>query len=141
RRTVDGLQWSGGGVSGAGAADVVAGGVLAINGVHDMTQDTRTLSNAGSGAWGGSGRLIAANGALIDNLSGATFTIHAGPSLVSVGNVGSFRNAGALILDAANSTVPMGIRLQTSGQVHVMAGRLRPDTRGRRSGSFAVGSR
>jgi RHS repeat-associated protein len=95
------LNWTGGIMSGVGKTTVAASAMANFSGA--LFLDSRTLVNAGSATWSTNGpndHFDADNGATIDNLSGATFTI-TNDRTIGQTNVASapvvFNNAGTLV--------------------------------------------
>ncbi|MBI4517937.1 MAG: hypothetical protein HY699_19195, partial [Deltaproteobacteria bacterium] len=66
--TVSGtMDWAGGVMSGTGTTSVSASGTLAISGGDNKFLDVRTLTNAGSATWSGTGDLYGSSGAVFAN--------------------------------------------------------------------------
>src|SRR2546425_4200911 len=79
---------------GTGATTIAAGGTLTIEGAVGL--GNRTLTNAGTAVWTGSGDIAPAlsgyPGGVLDNVAGATFAVENDQSVVAV----TVNNAGTL---------------------------------------------
>lgn len=131
------LTWTGGFMTGLGRTRA-NGGIIAT-GNSQWTLDGRTLDNAGTATWSATGTFAAINGAVINNLAGATFNMQLdgflGPAFAVVPTA-TFNNAGSLIKPGATTTVIMVFN--NAGTVDVRAGTLSLNGGGTSSGSFIV---
>src|SRR5437867_9856041 len=99
----------------------------------------RTLTNAGTAVWTGSGDITPAfagyPGGVLDNLAGATFTVENDQSAGAV----TVHNAGTLTKRGGTGTTTLG-SLANSGTVEVQSGRLSTVSGGSSTGPFTVGA-
>lgn len=116
------LTWSGGAMSGTGVTRA-NGGLQLTNASGIFLRETRTLNNAGAGVWSGAGNFSNDTGAVLNNLTGATFAIQTAGDFFSA----TFNNAGTLTKTSGggdgitNFTGPF----TNSGTVDIMSGTLR----------------
>jgi hypothetical protein len=97
--TVSGLlDWNIGTMTGTGSTTVARSGKLTIDGIFDETLDTRTLNNQGKVIWSGGGNVICDNGAVINNLTGASWDFQSDATIGGPAStfVGKFNNAGSM---------------------------------------------
>jgi hypothetical protein len=97
--TVNGLlTWSWGTMSGTGLTTVAPGATLSINDV-DVYLDVRTINNRGKATWTGQGNvIIGQNGAVINNLPGASWDFQSDAYIGGVAGTlaGTFNNTGTM---------------------------------------------
>jgi hypothetical protein len=121
--TVTGLlTWAGGYLSGTG--QTFADGGLAITGGGQL--QGRTLNNAGTATWTGTAGLAFTDGAVFNNLPGATFDVQNDAS-IGIGFLGftpTFVNAGTFRKSAGTGTTTVSARFTNSGTVAVQTGTL-----------------
>jgi hypothetical protein len=123
---------AGSALSGTGALDA-RGGLAVDTSTGRVTLDERTLINEGAATWSGSGPITMLEGAAIENLVGASFTItgdggifsgnpQAGPG----GALPRFDNAGALVKaqGAAGAQTTISVSFNNSGSAAVERGGL-----------------
>jgi hypothetical protein len=125
--TVEGqLTWTGGITSiMAGPGRTVSRGNLSLNPTFGSTApflDGRLLVNAGTAALTGVGSMSARNGAVIDNLAGATFLVQSDVSLDGPGAV--FDNAGDFRKTAGSGSSQFNLAFRNSGSVEAETGTL-----------------
>jgi RHS repeat-associated protein len=137
------LNWTGGTMSGTGTTTVPPGGTLNLSG--QLTLDGRTLANAGIATWSAGSPndgIRAINGATINNLSGATFTMLNDGFFAEEFTTGAepvFNNFGTFI--KAGGTGVTGFQLfalNNSGTIQVQSGTLALSYDGDSTGSFRV---
>lgn len=89
------LFWTGGTMSGTGRT--LAHGGMTISGSGMKTLDGRTLDNIANAIWSGTGEIGAVNGAILNNLGGATFDVRNDATLQFNGGAeATFNNAGTV---------------------------------------------
>jgi hypothetical protein len=120
--TVDGLlTWVAGSMSGAGLTQ--ANGGLAFSGSQGVVLDGRTLDNRGTATWTGTGSISLRDGAVFDNLPGATFDVRTDASFA--GSVdGSFVNEGTFRKSAGSRTTSVDAAFTNTGTVDIATGGL-----------------
>jgi hypothetical protein len=119
------LSWSGGAMAGAGST--TAAGTLNISGAANKDLNGRTLVNAGTASWTGTGTLTIRNGAVLDNQTGAVLVIQNDTTLSGGGFMdiaGTFTNEGTLRKQASSGTTTIATPFTTSGSVDVRTGTL-----------------
>ncbi len=119
------LRWTGGQMTGSGATG--ASGTLEISGTGAKTITARTLNNAGTATWTGTGNIIGGAGNTINNLAAGVFDIQTDAGFTS-GFVGTktFNNAGTLRKSVATGTTDIvnAWAINNSGTVEVQTGTL-----------------
>ncbi len=118
------MTWTGGTQSGSGATTIAPSATLNVNGSH-VTQDPRTLNNAGTINWTATIYWRLYNGVVLNNLAGATFNAQTNGGILD--SSGVFNNQGTFICSGpgVNSvTVP----LYNAGAVNVQSGVLQFDS-------------
>jgi hypothetical protein len=135
--TVTGLlAWSGGTMSGSGQT-YANGGINLTGG----TLSGRTLNNAGTATWSGTGGLSAGNGAVWNNLPGSTFLITSDRTFtVSSFAEVLFNNAGVIRKTASSDVTEIDLAVNNTGLVDVQTGTLVLGGGGVSSGAFTVGA-
>jgi hypothetical protein len=128
------LSWTGGTMSGSGVTN--ANGTLAISGSSAKTLSQRTLNNAATGTWSGSGTLTADSGAVFNNQAGATFDLQGDQTLAAGGGSGAFNNPGTLRKTAGSGTGSIAIVFNNLNLVDIDSGALTLTGGGTTSGSF-----
>ena len=134
--TINGLAtWTGGQQLGTGSTTYAAG--LSISGAATKGLDSRTLNNATTATWTGTGAITTSNSATINNQSGATWDVQAGVTLShSGGAVSQFNNAGAFTRSAGVGTHIIGIPFNNSGSATISTATVNFSNGGTSSGSF-----
>jgi hypothetical protein len=137
--TVEGaLTWTGGTMSGPGTT--VSKGTMAVSNTSFFggpTLDDRTLTNAGTATWKGTGTIGVNNGAVINNLAGATFLAQDNGALSTSGG-GAFNNAGDFRKSASSGTTTFNIPFNNTGTVEAQTGTLILAGGGESTGSMSV---
>lgn len=143
------LDWRGGAMTGTGSTSVGAGTALVIDGSADKALGGRTLNNRGTVHWIGSGRILAGDGAVINNSgdfsapSGVIFAYSGTGKKLVFSNSGRFSpgavpaTTGALLGPAPNSVVdgqPPRLGSQDGPGISTMTGDFAQTT----NGAFAV---
>ena len=102
---LEGLQWTGGEIRGLGTLALGATGISTVSGPAPHLLNARTLSNAGTLIFG-SGIITGSNGATINNLAGATFTVLGEAAFFAdfANPAWTFNNAGTFIARATAGT-------------------------------------
>jgi len=120
----DSLVWNGGTMSGAGTTFIDSAATATLGGSIDRQLITRTLSNAGTLNWSGTGQFVL-NGGKIDN-SGAFNLLS--DATMAVGSPATFNNlAGGTLVKSGGtgvSTISIGIAVNNAGTVRVVDGDL-----------------
>jgi hypothetical protein len=117
----DELDWTGGTMSGPGST--TSSGVFNSSGSGTKTLSGRSLTNAGTATWTGTGGITVQNGAGLDNTASATFLIKSDTFLSS--GPGTFFNEGTLVKLASSATTTIAIPFVNTGTVEVDTGTLR----------------
>lgn len=128
------MTWTGGTQSGSGATTIAAGATLNVNGSH-VTQNQRTLNNAGTVNWTATIYWDMNNGAILNNLAGATFNAQTNGGILGPGGV--FNNQGTFVCSGSgvsSVTAPFN----NSNLVQVQGGTLNLNGGGNSSGVFTV---
>ena len=156
--TVSGLfRWTGGTLSGSG--ELNANGGMSLENVGQGARkllNGRTLNNAAAAVWSG-GHIIAYNGAVINNLAGATFDAQSGydrryeflglggqGALATFNNAGTFRKSGETTPDSSGEYeiaygTGMDLVFKNTGTVDVQVNALRLQNLGRDVGYVTTG--
>jgi YD repeat-containing protein len=120
--TVSGtLSWTGGTMSGTGATSVI--GTLALSGGSAKILDVRTLTNAGSATWSGTGNVYLSNAAVLSNTgtflaqNDQNFSSNGGTGM-TVSNSGTFTKVGT----TGTTTIGGGIAFNNTGLLDVQSG-------------------
>jgi fibronectin-binding autotransporter adhesin len=119
------LTWTGGTMSEAGQTELVSGATLSISGSAAKTLNARTLNNAGTATWLGTGAINLEAGATINNSglfdaqNDATLAA-TGPALFN--NTGTFRKSSGVGVTAINSNVRFD---NIAGTIDVASGTLK----------------
>jgi YD repeat-containing protein len=139
--TVSGLlSWTSGTMSGSG--QTVASGGLQLNSVStDLLLDGRTLINTATATWV-SGFMEVADGAVIQNQTGATFDIQSDSSF-SLSTIGgadaTFTNAGTVTKSGGTSSTRFdNVIFNNTGTLDVQSGIVSLDDGGISSGAFTA---
>jgi hypothetical protein len=122
--------WSGGAMSGTGVSNLLGGLSLPAN-ASLLTLDTRTLNNFSTATHAAA--LALANGAVINNESGATWTLQGTPSLFGSG---VFNNLDTL---QSTGTDSFGVPLNNSGTVNVQSGTITGNSAVSNAGAVTLG--
>jgi hypothetical protein len=137
------LTWTGGTMTGGGRT--VAAGDLVLTGGADKTLTARTLDNARTATWTGTGTIKFADLAAWNNLPGAVFDIQTDSgfgSLAGSGLQGVFNNAGTVRKSAGTGTTVLSgyLRFDSSGTVEAQSGTLSIQGSGTGTGAFTAGA-
>ncbi len=125
------LTWTGGSMVGPGTTTIAAGARLDISGTSDKALNGRSLVNAGTVTWSGSGNIAGGNGASVQNQPGALFDAQSDTGLIfNGGTPAAFTNAGTVRKSAGTGTtlVAAGWTFQNAGALEVLAGTLNLST-------------
>ena len=136
------MSWTDGDMEGAGSTIIASGATLTVSGTNQRELDTRTLTNQDTINVTGDFSWQMANGATIDNQSGAVFDIQSNVTFQYSGGAFPVINSAGTLLQttgAGTATVPNGINLNNTGSVDVQTGTLKL-AGGTSTGSFAVAS-
>jgi hypothetical protein len=136
------FNWTGPSImSGTGTTSVAASGTMAITGLTTFVAlDGRTLTNKGTATWSLTVDIWFYEGAVLNNLSGATFLVKNDQALIQkTGAVGAVNNVGTFskIMPSA-ATTAFGVGFNNSGTVNVTNGTLALSAGGNSSGKFNV---
>jgi len=137
------LTWYGGSLTGPGVT-LAKGGVTLENmaGFFQTgpTLDGRTFENAGTLTWLG-GNVSTGNGAIFDNLAGATFAIETDATFDSnFGQQSTFQNAGAVTKSVTTGVTHFNPLFDNTGSVDVLAGTVALNGGGSSTGTFTAES-
>ncbi len=133
-------SWTGGAMTDPGITTIAAGGTLTVGGGDIKYFLYRTLNNAGTITWTGTGDIYGYYGAALNNLSGGTIDIQNDATFVDYS--GPTRSASPTLTNAGTLKKSMGIAVtdwqgyfNNSGSVKVQMGTLNVNT-GTSAGSF-----
>jgi hypothetical protein len=136
--TVDGpLNWTGGALGGRG--QINADGGLVISGNSGMTLSGVTLNNAGAATWSGTGspaNISGNNGAVFNNLAGATFEIQGDATFGGGGT--RFNNAGIFLKSMGSDATTINSSFDNTGTLEIASGTLDLAGGGTGRGSFTA---
>jgi hypothetical protein len=133
------LTWSGGTMSGPGTT-VSKGTLSLITTVFSGQKlDGRTLNNAGTATWRGTGPLELSNGAVINNLAGGSFLVQDNAGL-SVSGGAVFNNAGDFRKNASGGTTTLNLVFNNTGSLEAQTGTLNLAASGESTGLMSVSS-
>jgi hypothetical protein len=126
-----GLDWSNGTLGGTGVTTIASGATFNLTGTSSKYLDGRILANAGVCNWTSTGsNFQGSNGAVIENLAGATFDAKSNATLNfhSVGGESVFNNAGLFKKSAGTGITEINWTFNNTGTVQVNTGTLRFST-------------
>jgi hypothetical protein len=129
--------WSAGNMTGIGVTVVASNATLSITG-NGGTLDARTLENAGTISWNGSGILGLNNGAIFTNRPGALFA--AQNALQVGGTAGRFDNAGTFRQSTPTVLIGFGFTFTNYGLVDIQTGTFTFNAGGVNSGAMNIAS-
>ena len=133
------FQWSGGSVNRTGSITLPNTCTTTIGGSSTKYLDSVTIDNSGVVTSNGTGYVYLYDGAVINNLSGATYDIQSDAGYHYAGGAASqFNNGGTLKKSAGAAAKEFYFVLNNSNQVLVQAGTLRLHNGGSSSGAFTV---
>jgi hypothetical protein len=129
------LVWTGGAMQGTGTTNALGGILFANTGANSLQlNDDRTLNNAGTADWNGTGLIINSNTATFNNLNGATFNIRTNSAWLN----GTFNNSGTVNKLGPPSETTMNVAFSNHNQVNVETGTLSLTGGGASTGAFSV---
>ena len=132
--------WTGGTMDGVG--NTITDGDLQIGLPSDtdnqLTLDGRTLTNAGTATWAGSGSFSQVDGATFVNQAGATFNIDNGLTSYSNDGTGTIANAGTIVESASGDATTLDAAFDNTGSVQVEQGTLSVEGGSVVGGSYLV---
>ena len=118
------FTWSGGTMDGGGAVNIPATGALNITG--EVNFKGRTINNSGTTTWTGTGHINSGQGAVFNNLAGATFDVRNDRSFrFNLGGDASVFNnlTGATFRKTvAEGTTTMALFFNNTGTIDVQTG-------------------
>jgi hypothetical protein len=131
------MDWAGGTQGGTGSTVIAAGAALNLGGGFDRVLDGRTLNTAGAVSFSGAGRLIAGNGAAVNN--SGTWTL-AGDELIlyTFGALPTFNNSGTLTKSAGLGAGQIATAFNNAGTLNVNSGTLQLTNGGIGTGTFTI---
>jgi hypothetical protein len=138
--TVSGmLTWTGGTMSGNGTTAALGG--MTISGTANKTLDGRTLNNADTAIWT-AGDVSGGNGAVLNNLPGATLDLQGTGTLLwnSAGTTPLFNNQGTVLKSMNFGAASIIFIFDNAGTVNVQRGTLVLSAGGDSTGSMTVAS-
>jgi hypothetical protein len=131
------MGWTGGAMTGTGQTIIPTGVTLSISNSSPISLTSRTLYNAGTAVWNGTG-ILTMNTAVITNTPGALFQIQ-GPQSVNFGGGASrFDNAGTLRITGSGTTSIGGAQVNNFNLVDIQGGTLALTGGGSQSGTMNV---
>jgi fibronectin-binding autotransporter adhesin len=131
----DAFNWTGGTLSGLGK--LIVTGTTTLSGSNSRTLDTRTLQNAGTATWTGTGGVSFANDAVWNNGSGATLDVQ---STGAFSGSGTFYNVGSVTKTTGTGTAAISVAFYNQGSVDVETGRLNFGAGVTNTGTVTLGS-
>jgi hypothetical protein len=123
--TVSGtLNWTGGAMGGSGSIVISNGAALAISGNSDKTFSQRTINNAGTLSWSGTGNLNSGNAATINNQVGGLFDLQSDQAWIynQGGNLPMLNNAGTFRKSGGTGTSTLQATATNSGTLALLSG-------------------
>jgi hypothetical protein len=117
------LNWISGAMSGTGRTVIAPGGTLNLGGPATMFLASRTLENAGTAIWTGSGGIFV-NGAVFTNRPGALFNAQSAASLSAAGGAPRFDNAGIFRKSVSTGATTFAFPFTNYGLVDLQSGFL-----------------
>ena len=136
------LNWTGGGMDGAGTTTLTEGATLNISGDDDKMFSTRTINSAGTTVWSGTGDLVSNQGGATFNNDG-TVRVESNATFrwVGFGSRPSFVNRGTFIqTDTAAFVEFRGVAFSNEGTVSMSSGTLEIGGGGIAAGAFELGN-
>jgi hypothetical protein len=130
------MNWTGGGMSGAGTTFIPAGVTLTIKNPSPVGITSRTLDNAGTITW--SGGFMDLGAALITNEPGGSFQLATPASIEFSGGSSRLDNAGTLNIAGTGTATFGGVALNNFNAVNIQGGALALLGGGNNSGSISV---
>jgi hypothetical protein len=131
------MDWTSGNQSGTGSTVIPTGATLNLSGGFDRVLDNRTLNTAGAVNFSGAGRLIAGNGAVINN-SGIWTLAGDEQILYNFGSLPTFNNNGTLTKSAGLGAAVIGMAFNNAGTLNVNSGTLQLTGGGIETATFNV---
>ncbi len=116
------LNWTSGTMSGSGSTNIAGGAALHIIGSGVKTLSGRTLHNAATTMWTGTGNLLIRDGGIFKN--SGTFDAPSGQTISTVLG-GTFNNNGTFTKSAGTSTMQVNVVFNNNGLLGVQTGTLR----------------
>ncbi len=135
------LTWTGGFMVGPGITTIPVGATLTMSGTAEKDLG-REIDNSGTATWTGTGPIGSGNGAIFNNLAGATFVVQNDASFFYncgslCGVAATFNNAGTFQKTAGTGTTTFTTTVfNNTGTVSVQSGTLNLAAGGTGSGSF-----
>ena len=128
------FTWSGGSLSGGGSTD--ANGGIALSGNVISLRTGRTLNNAGTATWTGTGAFSNDTNVTFNNLSGATFAINTASDIFG----GTINNAGTITKTSGggDGITRISATLNNTNTINVNSGALELENGGAHTGSFVI---
>ncbi len=123
----DDLNWTGGSMLEGGTTTIPDSGSIAIGGSGSKILNGRTINNEGAATFSGTGDLFINNGAVFNNLAGASFDVQDDADFAfTSGLAGAFNNAGLFTKSTGpdSTTFPTSIVFSNTGTVVSQAGTL-----------------
>src|SRR5262249_24538710 len=142
--STDIFRWTGGSMSGPGETTIAPGAVLEVSGARPRGITQRTLNNAGIATWIDAGPLSASDGAVINNLAGATFNVENDSTFLAFASppnpLPAFNNAGLFrkSVGTGTGTTAIEVPLTNTGTVQVERGTLSLSGTGTSQGNFTT---
>jgi hypothetical protein len=121
--------------SGSGTTTIVSAASLNVSGSYNKTLAGRRLDNHGSAVWSGSYGIVGSNGAVFNNLPGASFDAQGNASFTGGANA-SFNNAGTFIKSAGTGLTVIDVLFTNSGVLRVESGTVSLREGGSHTGSL-----
>jgi hypothetical protein len=116
------LDWRGGTMRGTGPIAVSPGGLLELSGVSKFLSGV-TIDNAGTAIWS-DGRIYANEGAVINNLEGATFDVQSDRNFTYQSDRGTFNNHGLFRKASTTGMTSVYVPFHNHGTVALLSGTL-----------------
>ena len=130
--------WRAGTMSGSGRTIVGPTGTINFANQLPLLLAGRTLENAGTAVWTGTGP-ISLNGGVITNEAGALFIVPNPNTMASGGGAPRFDNAGTFVTSpSAGTTTFTGVPFNNYGTAQIQGGTLVLEGGGASTGAFAV---
>ncbi|MBI3998212.1 MAG: hypothetical protein HY355_04195, partial [Armatimonadetes bacterium] len=137
-------SWTTGALGGSGVLQIASGGTLSISGAGAKTFTARTIANAGTVTWTGTGSISSGSAAVLQNQSGGTVDIQADASWFHNlgGGVPTFNNlqGGTVKRSAGTGVANVQAVTNNEGTFDLTSGTLQLANGGTGGGTFTVTS-
>ena len=112
--------WNSGTLQGSGAVNIPPSGTMTLGGSVNLYE--RVINNSGTINWSASSELAAGAGAVINNLSGATFDLQNSGEVLNGGGLpyATFNNFGTVAKTGGENDMPLNLNFNNAGSLQVL---------------------